>query len=445
LAGEKVSGKTKQFAPTDFLRRAEKLAVKYCENELMLKNIRGSLAKIEGMTYREPSTMQSIKTIDQTGMVSYLSDKKKTKEAERSHSQTASINSRMLKKSQFSQPKIEPMKRVSSGKNFRVTSNPKLQSIDQIRNLFSGVVQIKVEPNIRIITQGNEHGIKKPIRVRQNTESKSIVCSHCNHHLTMNDSHAGSRQSEVRFSIKRNPSSAKKETKKQPRHSDISSSEKASREEADLSLNSRDKIKVVKNEQKKLRRVSQEITSNTSLAQNKRVSVHNKPESQVIGKERKSNSMFPKELAKVPYEVKKPITWEEESPTEMPRLKTNSGNEIHSMMVAENQGSANNSPFISSPEHRSKFVPAAISSGDEKTNHPTPSFPKKTVDAVQNGYTQSKFGEEAQRQSLEDMKIKATSNPNIPKRESTLLDNYWQAPGDKEYRVNLHKNIYQET
>lgn len=444
MAGEKVSGKTKQFSPTDFLRRAEKLSMKYCENELMLKNIRGTLAKIEGISQREPSTMQSIKTIDQTGMVSYLSDKKKTKEAERSQSHTASINSRMLKKSQFSQPKMETLKRTSSGKNFRVTSNPKIQTIDQIRNLFSGVVQIKVEPNIRIVTQGSDQAAKKPIRVRQSTESRSIVCSQCQHHMTLNESHHESRHSEVKFTIKRHPSSGKKEHKKLAKNSSITSSGKESKEDVDSSLHSRPKIPIIEKQVLKHRRQSQEITSNTSLTQQKRGSYHKNPEVSATGSQRKSG-MFPKELEKVPYEVKATIPWDEDNPQDLPRPKKHSELEIQSAKELDRRGTANDSNFVSSPELKQKINQPAFSSGDEKEHYNTPVFNKKPVEAVPTGYTQSKFKEEAQRNGLGDHKYQSSNQPVIVKKPASLMDNYWQIPGDKEYRVNLHKTIYQET
>ena len=445
LSGEKVSGKTKQFSPIDFLQRAEKLVIKYCDNDMMLKNIKGSLAKIEGMTTREPSTMQSMKTIDQTGMVSYYSEKNKAKEAERSHSHTASINSRMLKKSQFSQPKIETVKKTPAAKNFRVMSNPKIQTIDQIRNLFSGVVQIKVEPNIRIVTQGQEREGKQPIRVRHNTESKSIVCSHCHHHITLNDSVAPSQHSEARFSINRHPSSAHKRPKIQPRQTSASSSAKASNEPDELSLNSKDKIKVVAKESRKHRRQSQEMKSNASnTLKDKRASLHHKIEAGAFASSDKTKSKL--STGGTEYAVQMPSSWEEAPPKDgLPRIKTNSGNEVPSLSKAENFAGLSNSGYMTSPENRSKYIAQVMSSGDEQQASSTPVFSKKVQESTSGKASQSKFGVEAQKLTTTEAISKTLSQPTITKKEVSPTDNYWQIPGDKEYRVKLHKTIYDET
>lgn len=445
LVGEKVSGKTKQFAPADFLRRAEKLTLKYCDNEMMLSNIRGSLVKIESITNREPSTMQSIKTSEQTGMVSCLSNKQKVKEIEQCLSNTASISSRMLKKSQFSHPKLNSLKKTVSGKNFRVTSNHNSHMMDQIKSIFSGVVQIKVEPNIKIVTKSHENSIKKPVKVRHGTDTKSIVCSHCHHHLTVNESQAASQHSDARYSVHRTYT-GRKNSKYQAQRSSISSSGKVSREEDELSITSKHKIKVVNKEAVKQRRQSEDHKSNLSMNQKEmRASLMQKMESSSGGVDAKSTKSKLKEYSNTPFEAKPPKTWDEPATRQQPMLKTDSRTDIPGLGgTTDNFVAQSSSNFNTSPDSKSRQLNGMVSSSDEKQNFTTPVFPKKAVDASMTN--QSRFSIEAKRQLVSsDVITNSNSQPITTKKELSIFDNYWQILGDKEYRVKLHKTIYEET
>lgn len=203
LSGEHVIGKKKKYNPSDFLIRAEKLTLKYLDNEMLLKNIRGSLKNLEVSTQGTTSAPQSLKTEEQTAMFSSKTDKPDRVETEKSL-RSNSIQSRMLHKSQASQPHTRTFEKKHKNSKFRVTSHPGPQTIDQIKNLFSGVVQIKVEPNIRIITNQDKEYQAKHRSVKTLKDSKVVVCHHCNHYVTDNGSQAPSMRSgkDKRFSAR---------------------------------------------------------------------------------------------------------------------------------------------------------------------------------------------------------------------------------------------------
>lgn len=442
LSGQQVTGKNKQFSPIDFLRRAEKLSAKYSENDLMLRNIRGTLAKIEAATYREPSTMQSLKTCEQTGMVSHLSEKRFDKDVERA-SHSASIQSRMLKRSQASQPQIRPTNKMTEDKRFRVTSNPKIQGINELRQLFSGVVQIKVEPNIRILTKADDHAGSSGFNLNKLRASKSIMCTNCKHKFSVNHSRGNTERTltEGRVSIKGRPRESSKRMYPKVRGSSDSLSASSHNMNPENSITSKKKLDVI------VKKSDHHKQSSSAAKRNSIDKLNFKGNQITIDKSRQKDRKDSKvgSLRNIPkagdnYDDIHIDSWGEKPKGESPRLRTNSGNEINSMAKSDNYLQLTNSNFASSPDTRTHHNHDLLIPGDERENSSTPAFEGRirTIPAAE-----SRFKVESVRAHLKKESQDSLPQISLIKQEAKEISSFWQIQGDSEMRVAKHKEIYE--
>lgn len=441
LSGQKVTGKNKQFTPIDFLRRAEKLTFQYSDNDMMLKNIRGSLARIEAVTYREPSTMQSLKTLEQTGMVSYFSEKLYEKEVEGS-SQSASVQSRMLKRSQASQPQIRSTVKKSEDKKFRVTSNPRIQGINELRKLFSGVVQIKVEPNIRILTKGDETTHKEVFNFKRLNGSKSIMCTNCQHKFSVNDSRGNTERTNTdgRVSIQAKLRDSSKKMHPKLRRSSGSISESSHNDNNANSMTDKKKIGVI------VKQSDKDKQSSSGMKRGSKEYTHFHGNLISIEKAKKKDKSEPRfdslrDISKTAenYGDMNLDSWDDRPKDLGPRLRTNSGNEIKSMAKGDDYLQLTTSNFVSSPDTRKHPNLDSLGLSIDKNTAITPAFEGRGRNP---GLPESRFKVESVKAQMIKDSHESIPQVNLLKQDESAVSDYWQITGDTEMRVAKHKEIY---
>jgi hypothetical protein len=159
--------------------------LKYGDNESLLKNINNSLEKVASAQANQTksaaensvnNSLRSMKSVDKTGMISRASDQPAQVENKSKTHHTPTVNtSKVIKPSQFSQPmfKIKPHPQIPTQVSIEPTQPFKYvpgmhpDPIEQFSKLFSGIVQIKVEPKIRIVSGNPKHSRAAPVKARR--------------------------------------------------------------------------------------------------------------------------------------------------------------------------------------------------------------------------------------------------------------------------------------
>ena len=264
MAGESITGSTKKFSPIDFIKRAETLCLKYCDNPSLLKNIKGSLSKIVRPASGVNTSQQDVnggtsRTLDRTGMISRSMDrlpKEQVHEPTRFSANTKNTSSQShLRKQQA--PVLKSSKKTSDLREFRLGRPVRAEAIDEIRQLFSGIVQIKVEPNIRIVAGKSELPTKKlPFKISRSGNTRDSVYSKYRPKSGIEASEAGSDANEMITNgtrdliYQRTPSSEKqfRVNSVKRKRTQVDSDTPSRDRNQEGSLKESDKIKVVEKE-----------------------------------------------------------------------------------------------------------------------------------------------------------------------------------------------------
>ena len=133
--------------------------------------------------------MKSLKSAERTGMVSKSSDKPvKIVDKLNLTGQSGKNGSKIIKPSQFSQPQIRQTIKINPPENrdFRLTSGTinnggKVNNLDQLGRLLSGLIHIKLEPQIQIVPESLKMARGGPIRATKINGGVDSVCSRCHH------------------------------------------------------------------------------------------------------------------------------------------------------------------------------------------------------------------------------------------------------------------------